>query len=147
MDSIKRTIDLALELPLDDFQMSFMTPFPGTEIYRNWRNYGTLSEDWDRMNMWTPVFIPKGLTKEDLISWQKTAIRRFYFRPKILKRYVGELTSISRWKAFVRGAMAVTRALLSSGEGIGSPKPEEGLLGINPEGGKPRIRQADTICR
>jgi radical SAM superfamily enzyme YgiQ (UPF0313 family) len=145
VDSIQRTIDLALELPLDDFQMSFMTPFPGTEIYRNWPNYGVLKEDWERMNMWTPVFVPHGMTAEQLIGWQKTAIRRFYFRPRILKRYLGELTSVSRWKAFVRGALAVTRALITPGEGIGSPKPEEGLLGMSPDTRKPA--RAETICR
>ncbi len=144
--SIQRTIDLALELPLDDFQMSFMTPFPGTEIYRNWPNYGVLKEDWERMNMWTPVFVPTGMTADELIAWQKTAIRRFYFRPRILKRYLGELTSPSRWKAFARGAMAVTRALLSTGEGIGSPKPEEGLLGMSPDTRRKPI-PSDTICR
>lgn len=143
-DSIKRTIDFALELPLDDFQMSFMTPFPGTEIHTNAPKYGTLTEDWDRMNMWTPVFVPHGLTADQLVKWQKNAIRRFYFRPKILKRYLGELTSISRWRAFLRGATAVVRALWSD-EGIGSPKPEEGMMGINPM--PDRFAKSETICR
>jgi len=114
--TIEKTIELALDLPLDDFQMSFLTPFPGTEIHAESSKYGVLDEDWDRMNMWTPVFVPHGLTRDELIHWQKTAIRKFYFRPRILARYLSELTSWSRWKAFLRGAWAVLKALLSPGQ-------------------------------
>ncbi|MBI4864349.1 MAG: cobalamin B12-binding domain-containing protein [Candidatus Riflebacteria bacterium] len=123
-ETIAKTIELALQLPLDDFQMSFLTPFPGTQVFAQASQYGTMTEDWDRMNMWTPVFVPNGLTEDDLVSWQKTAIRRFYFRPRIVLGYLAKLDSLARWRAFARGALAVLGALLP-GRAAVRPKPVE----------------------
>ena len=148
LQSIQETIDLALELPLDDFQMSFMTPFPGTEIHTNLDQYGVMDENWKDMNMWTPVFVPHGLTKADLIRWQKTAIRKFYFRPHIIMNYLKSIDSLARFQALSRGFITVLKALILTDEGIGSPKPEDGLFGEGYEVATPRQQTAEsTICR
>lgn len=149
LSTIQQTIALALELPLDDFQMSFMTPFPGTEIHTNLPNYGVMDENWERMNMWTPVFIPHGLSREELIQWQKIAIRKFYFRPRIIKNYVTSIDSLARLKAFGRGAVTVLKALFTNDDGVGSAKPEDGLFGAGYEvnGRRPPVPGETTICR
>jgi len=92
-DSIRTTIDFALELPLDDISVSLMTPFPGTELYRRAAEFGEFDPDWGNMNLLNIVFIPHGLTRNDLVAAQKELLRRFYFRPRILFDYGKRLLS------------------------------------------------------
>jgi radical SAM superfamily enzyme YgiQ (UPF0313 family) len=86
-ETLKMTADFALELPLDDISVSLMTPFPGTELYRRAAEFGTCDPDWGRMSLLNVVFVPHGLTAEDLLAAQKELIRRFYFRPRIMIDY------------------------------------------------------------
>ncbi len=86
-ETIKQTVDFALELPLADISVSLMTPFPGTELYRRAAEFGAFNPDWENMNLLNVVFIPHGLTREDLLTAQKELIRRFYFRPRIAADY------------------------------------------------------------
>lgn len=87
-ETIERTIDFALSLKLSDFQMTFLTPFPGCEIYRNANELGYFDDDWEHMNMWDIVFIPKGLSREILINSRNKAFRKFYLRQRIIKNYL-----------------------------------------------------------
>jgi radical SAM superfamily enzyme YgiQ (UPF0313 family) len=86
-ETIKMTTDFALELPLDDISVSLMTPFPGTELYGRAAEFGEFDPDWEKMNLLNIVFIPHGLTRNDLVMAQKELLRRFYFRPRILLDY------------------------------------------------------------
>ncbi len=87
IETIQRTIDFAVSLPLSDFQMTFLTPFPGSEIYKLAKDAGEFDDDWEHMNMWDIVFVPHGLTKEYLIRKRNEAFRRFYLRPRIFANY------------------------------------------------------------
>jgi anaerobic magnesium-protoporphyrin IX monomethyl ester cyclase len=99
--TIEQTIRLALELPLDDVVVTLNTPLPGTEQYESATHYGTLgSLDWSTFNMWNPVFIPKGLSREFLILKHKEFYRRFYLRPRIIARYLLSFLSISGIRRF-----------------------------------------------
>ena len=99
--SIEQTIRLALELPLDDVVVTLNTPLPGTEQYESAADYGTLgSLDWSTFNMWNPVFIPKGLSQDFLISRHKEFYRRFYLRPRIVMRYLLSFMSASGVRRF-----------------------------------------------
>jgi radical SAM superfamily enzyme YgiQ (UPF0313 family) len=87
-NTIEDTIRFILELPLDDFQTTFFTPLPGCELYETIEEYGELEDDWSKMNMWYPVFVPNGLSQRELVISAKRAFRKFYFRPKILWGYL-----------------------------------------------------------
>jgi radical SAM superfamily enzyme YgiQ (UPF0313 family) len=114
-ESVQKTIDFALSLPLDDFQMSFLTPFPGTCIYHNASSYGELSVNWDEMNMWTPVFVPFGFTRQRLIELQSSALRKFYFRPRIVLRYLWTcIRTPSLAGAVFRGGLSLLKGVFSS---------------------------------
>lgn len=88
IQTIRKTIDFLLELKLDDFHMSMYTPHPGTEISKSIDKYGTLDNDWKRFGGWHPVFIPHGLSREQLLYYHKLAFRKFYFRPRIICQYL-----------------------------------------------------------
>jgi len=69
--TLRMTSDFALELPLDDISVSLMTPFPGTELYRRAAEFGTFDPDWGRMSLLNVVFVPHGLTAEDLLALRR----------------------------------------------------------------------------
>jgi len=93
-DTIERSIRFALELPLDDVVVTLNTPLPGTEQYANAHRYGRLERtDWSRFNMWNPVFVPRGLTRDLLLRKHREFYRRFYLRPRPMARYLGSFCS------------------------------------------------------
>ena len=110
-ETLKTTIDFALALPLDDISVCHMTPFPGTELYERAAEFGEFNSDWSAMNLLSVVFIPRGLTRDDLQSAQKELIRRFYFRPRIMFDYGKRL---ARNPAMLRGLWNGFRSLVRS---------------------------------
>ncbi len=86
-ESLRQTINFALELPLDDISVMMLTPFPGSEIYARAAEFGTFDPDWSRMNMINTVFVPYGLTEHDLHQARKEMLRSFYLRPRVIRNY------------------------------------------------------------
>ena len=82
-ESIRRTIDYALQLPLDEANVTKFTPFPGAPIYRDIREQGEFNEEWPLMNCVNFVFIPHGMTKDQLEGLYNEFISRFYRRSRI----------------------------------------------------------------
>lgn len=87
-ETIKKTIGFALSIPLDDISVSMMTPFPGSKLHDIASQYGEFEDNWRKMNELDIVFVPKGLTKNDLQRYSKEMLRRFYLRPRIMFNYI-----------------------------------------------------------
>lgn len=81
--AIRRTIDYALSLPLEEINVTKFTPFPGAPVYKTIRDHGDFNEDWNLMNCMNFVFIPQGMTKVQLDNLYDEFIRRFYRRTRI----------------------------------------------------------------
>lgn len=92
--AIRRTIDYALSLPLDEVNVTKFTPFPGAPIYRTIREQGEFDENWDLMNCLNFVFVPHGMTKQQLEDLYNEFIHRFYHRHRITWGYTKML-----WKS------------------------------------------------
>jgi len=92
-ETLQKTIDFAKRIKIDDFHVTFLTPFPGSEIYDLADDYGTFDKDWTKMNMWSPVFIPKGLNQEMLEKYKKKAILGFYLRPRMIWSYLRRMNT------------------------------------------------------
>ena len=106
--TIDESIEFALDIPLDDIVVTLNTPLPGTEQYRTAERYGRVDRsDWTKYNMWNPVFIPDGLSERILLEKQREFYRRFYMRPRIIRRYALSFLSRSGW----RRAKALLRSL------------------------------------
>jgi radical SAM superfamily enzyme YgiQ (UPF0313 family) len=112
--TIEDTIRFTLELPLDDFQTTFFTPLPGCELYETIETYGTLEDNWSKMSMWYPVFVPNGMSREELILYAKRAFRRFYFRPKILWGYLKTLRKPGAVRKLAVGVYSMLRYQLTA---------------------------------
>ena len=79
VETIERTIDLACSLPADTVQFSIATPFPGTEMYRIYKERGwVVSTNWDDYNGSTvAVSRTENFTAEQLEYYVVEAYRRF----------------------------------------------------------------------
>ncbi len=83
-DSMAATMDLVERLPLDDISVMQLTPFPGTDLYLRAEELGKFDKDWKKMNSLNTVFVPLGLTEEDLEKARNRMIKAFYLRPRIV---------------------------------------------------------------
>lgn len=94
-ETMRKTIDFAKRIKIDDFHITFLTPLPGSEIYEIADKYGKFENDWRKMSMWYPVFIPNGLTREVLEKYYKKALFEFYCRPSVIFSYLKSIRGIS----------------------------------------------------
>ncbi len=100
-DSINKSMEYVFSLPLDDFNLSKLTPFPGAPIYADIRDHGSFEENWELMNALNFIFVPKGFTRERLEERHREFYRRYFSRPKVLLGYAGMIwKSPDSWKRF-----------------------------------------------
>lgn len=107
------TIKFLKKIKLDDFHMTYFTPFPGTEIYSQIKGNNKLNRKWGEMNEWSPVFIPPEMTREELIFFSKKAFREFYFRPKIMLSYFKAALFSGNVPSLFYGINALLKYLIS----------------------------------
>jgi radical SAM superfamily enzyme YgiQ (UPF0313 family) len=102
IETIDETINFAKGLKLSDVVVTLNTPLPGSYQFQHAKEYGVLDDGpWSKFNMWNPVFVPHGLTKEILLVKHKEFYRRFYLRPRILWRYFVSFLSLIGLKRMI----------------------------------------------
>ena len=116
------TINFAKELDPDWAQFTVTIPYPGTQLYKEAKEFGTLTSseaDWDNYQTWGGFsddqlpWTTHGRTSEELKAMQRLALKSFYFRPKVIFR---KMKNIDNWpilRKYVLGAAA----LLAGGSG------------------------------
>lgn len=90
-ESIQTTIDFAKKIRIDDISVSLLTPFPGSLLYEIAGKFGKFEDDWNKMNLLQSVFIPDGLTAEEIDEYYKKILKEFYLRPSIILSYLCRL--------------------------------------------------------
>jgi len=94
-DTMRETIDFAIEIKADYAQFQFLTPYPGTGLWESASEHGRfLTGDLSKYTIWFPVYVPAGLTREDLEAALRTAYRRFYLSPSYLLRRLARTRTI-----------------------------------------------------
>ncbi|MEE9175676.1 MAG: radical SAM protein, partial [Thermodesulfobacteriota bacterium] len=108
-DLSMKTIAFAKELDPDFAKFNLTVPYPGTKLYEDAVEDGTLkSMDWTyfmsniAMTSYEPVYIPKNMTKTDLLEIQKIAIKQFYLRPRIIFRHILKIRSFDDIKHYLK---------------------------------------------
>jgi radical SAM superfamily enzyme YgiQ (UPF0313 family) len=118
--TIEETIKFGTSLPLTDVIVTINTPIPGTPSYEKARAYGTYQEDdWTSLNYWTPVFVPKGLTRELMLQKQAEFYRRFYTRPSVILGQIAKIRSFAVLKMMVRNALLGMKFIAGAQAGSG----------------------------
>ncbi len=111
--TLRKTIDFAKRLPLDDFHATFLTPLPGSDIYSIADNYGTFDRDWKKMSMWFPVFVPHDLSQQILEKYRKKAFLEFYLRPRIIISYLKNIASLTDVRKLLLGVHTLINSVFS----------------------------------
>jgi radical SAM superfamily enzyme YgiQ (UPF0313 family) len=109
-ETLEESINFAIKLDIDYFQHTFLSPLPGSKVYELASEYGEFDRDWKKMNTFVINFVPKGLTREDLIYYSKRAWRRFYLRPKIILHEFGKIKDFASVGRLMLGAKAFVKS-------------------------------------
>jgi anaerobic magnesium-protoporphyrin IX monomethyl ester cyclase len=100
-ESIRRSMEYVFSLPVDDFNLSKFTPFPGSPLYERITEEGEFVEDWEKMDCMHFLFVPKGMTRERLEVLFTEFYKRHYTRPQVLLGYAAMLwKSPDSWRRF-----------------------------------------------
>lgn len=101
--TIERSMEYVLSLPLNEFNLAKFTPFPGSPIYSELDKHGRFEENWELMNCLNFVFVPNGLTRERLDERYREFYRRYFKRISVLSGYAAMLWhSPDSWIRFLR---------------------------------------------
>lgn len=111
-ETLKMSQKFLLDLPLNDFHVTFYTPHPGSESYKTASSYGDLTGDLSDFTTWKPIFIPFGLTRNDLAKASKKMFRTFYFRPRIIWGYIIRIRSLKHLNHYLKGLFGLLEWLL-----------------------------------
>ena len=97
-EEIKQTLKFSRKLGLKLANFNCLVPLPGTEVYNDLVKAGKLNDlNWEDYSYSKVVYVPGGLTKEKLKSYQRKAILQFYLRPKILFYLVKNIKSVKHF--------------------------------------------------
>jgi len=103
LETLEKTIDLSLRLPLKIAKFDIAAPYPGTEFYRYAQEHGYLKvehyEELDQ-NASAVVEYPR-LSRSQIKEAARRANRRFYLRPRILSRMIKEAKDLSTLKSLL----------------------------------------------
>ncbi|MFP4027813.1 MAG: B12-binding domain-containing radical SAM protein [Candidatus Brocadiia bacterium] len=100
-ETVRRSMEYVFSLPIDDFNLSKFTPFPGSPVYENIEEYGTFDEDYEKMDCMHFQFVPDGMTEDQLESLFQLFYRSHFMRPKVLWGYFTMLwESPDSWRRF-----------------------------------------------
>ena len=88
------TLNFAMELDVDLFQLNILTPYPGTDLFREVSANGTLEDtNWNNYGQGQILFTQPQISAEEIYRFERYAFRRFYLRPKTLFRMLKRITS------------------------------------------------------
>ena len=86
--------------------MMHTVPLPGCELYRTASEFGDFDNDWRQLCGWKVAFLPHGLSHETLVYYANTAVKRFYFRPRIVWNYLQRIRSLRHATVYASALMA-----------------------------------------
>ena len=113
VESLEETRAFLEDVDLDVAQVTKFTPYPGTPAYPTIHQYGSFTEDWERMNAMNFIFIPHGLTEEVLEEYFARCYKAFYTRPRVLwglaRSFAAQPSYIPRFLGYARAYLAGDR--------------------------------------
>jgi radical SAM superfamily enzyme YgiQ (UPF0313 family) len=116
-EQMRQTIDFACELDLDIASFTLLVPLPGTVDYVRAAKENTFFDpEFYRKILLSefnfpekPVYVPAGITGEELMEMHKEAYRRFYFRPSYLARQVLGIRNLQGAIRLLRGGATLIK--------------------------------------
>ncbi len=102
-----KTIEFAIELDPDIANFHAITPFPGTDLYDNVDEYGTLSPELSDYTYQGAAFVPHTMTREQIQELRQLAFRRFYSRPSYMLKRLLKMRTVHDVKVALQGVRSL----------------------------------------
>lgn len=111
LDTIEETIKFAKKLPIHYPMFTFMTPYPGTDLWKKSELYGTFDKnDLTKLRMGTSVsFAPYGLDADTLLRKQREAYLSLYLNPSMFFRHLKSVRYQEDFSRIFKGLMGLIR--------------------------------------
>lgn len=98
MDETRRTMEdtlnFAIELDTDLFQLNISTPYPGTALYAEAAAKGTLRhQDWYSYGQGKVLVDQPQISDDEIYRFERYAFRKFYMRPIAIWRMLKRITT------------------------------------------------------
>jgi len=98
-ETMEESLNFAIELDVDFFQMSISTPYPGTALYKQALAEGRLKHlEFKRYGQGEVIVRLDALTEEQVLAFERHAWRRFYLRPRIFWRQLRRISNFRQLK-------------------------------------------------
>jgi len=100
-ETIKKTINFAIELDPDFAKFLILKPFPGSEVFEELNRKGCIKDfNYDNYGVYTaPVHDLPGLSAKEMLIWQRRAYLRFYLRPKKIIKHLLKIKTLTQFKS------------------------------------------------
>jgi len=93
-ETMEESLQFAIDLDVEFFQLSTSTPYPGTALFKQALEEGRLRHtEYKRYGQGEPVVRLDQLSDEQIAAFERYAWRKFYLRPRQLFRQVKRATS------------------------------------------------------
>ena len=96
LDSIEKTISYANHLPNELVQFSVFTPYPGTPIFKNFKDK-ILEPNYEKFNQYNLVYKHENLSDSNLRNFKSKAYRNFYLTLSRIPTVIKYASSIFRY--------------------------------------------------
>jgi len=105
-DTIEDTIDFAIELDSDFISFYTATPLPGTKFYEYAKEHNLIDSDTSFKNAYFyPAVNTHHLTKEQVFTMHKKALKRFYLRPSYIIKMLLKIKSKQEFMNYFHAGM------------------------------------------
>ncbi len=99
-EQTRETVEFAVQLDLDFAKFAITVPFPGSKLFADAWQTSLFRDDWENYTTFNPdpdalVWHPPGYDPAELIRMQRWALRRFFLRPRQLRRQLLELRTLT----------------------------------------------------
>jgi radical SAM superfamily enzyme YgiQ (UPF0313 family) len=103
IDSIKKRIHFICKSQIDIFQITPLTPLPGTALFKRLMDedrifYKNFPNDWDHYHLLDVVFQPKNLKKTELTEMLNLTYNKIYNKKNIYIRFLKSVFNIRKIK-------------------------------------------------
>lgn len=99
-EDMQETVDFIKSLEIDYPKINLLVPYPGSEVYETIiKDRPDMSKEWDKYTSFSsmtenePVYVPDGISAQDLKVLHKNAYKQIYLRPAFILRHIKKLGS------------------------------------------------------
>lgn len=98
-ETMVESLNFAIELDVDFFQLSISTPYPGTQLFKQALEESRLVHtNFKLYGQSDPLVRLDDLTADDIRRFEKYAFRKFYVRPKMVVRQLRRIRNLRQIK-------------------------------------------------